>query len=81
MYPQERLTDIWHLEIFLFGGVPEVAEPMFERVKDTSGVHEVRETRRHVNSSARKGEATERKILFRWKYDSQKERIVYLGRP
>lgn len=31
MYSTKRLSDIFELEIFLFGGVPETAEQMHER--------------------------------------------------
>ena len=46
MYPIERLRDIRELELYLFGGVPEVPEPMYER--DVYDHADVRLTRSSV---------------------------------
>lgn len=43
MYTVNRLRDIRELDLFLFGGIPETPEPMFER--DTHSFSESRTTR------------------------------------
>ena len=47
MYPLSRLRDIRSLELFLFGGVPETAEQMYER--DSHPYTDIRTTRRGVS--------------------------------
>jgi hypothetical protein len=43
MYSLQSLWDIFHMEFFLFGGVPETALQMYER--ESHGHEEVRLTR------------------------------------
>ena len=42
----DRVQDIIELEVFLFGGVPELPEPVYER--DYHTYHEVRTTRNPI---------------------------------
>ena len=44
MYPINRDRDIRELEVVVFGGVPEVPQPVYER--DTYAYSEVRRTRK-----------------------------------
>lgn len=48
MYSKKRYCDIRELELFLFGGVPETAEQMYER--DSYGHSEIRITRKPISS-------------------------------
>lgn len=43
MYSLKRFNDITEMEFFLFGGVPETPEPVFER--DVQGHSELRRSR------------------------------------
>jgi hypothetical protein len=49
MYPIKRIRDIRSHELFLFGGVPESAESMYER--DSNPYTEIRTTRRSICSA------------------------------
>lgn len=48
MYPLNRLRVIRSFELFLFGGVPDSAEQMYER--ETNPIAEIRFTRSTLNS-------------------------------
>lgn len=82
MYSIDRIDDIWNLEVFLFGGVPEVAEAMYERPRDTHGSSDVRTTRDAVEGKhGRKSHISNghREVLFEFVYDEATGDIIYGG--
>jgi len=50
MSKPDRIRDIMELEVFLFGGVPEMPEPVYERDSHTHS--QVRTTRTPIEASA-----------------------------
>ena len=47
MYPLSRVRDVRELDLFIFGGVPEIPEPNYER--DIHAYSEMRTSRLNVN--------------------------------
>jgi len=64
MYPIERLDDILNLDVFLFGGVTR--EEFYVSPKQQASME-----REAIQEQ-------EEEILFRWKYDSNFKRVIYL---
>jgi hypothetical protein len=63
MYPVDRDRDIRELDVLVFGGIPEVPQPVFER--DTYAYSELRRTRQLPHSSvAARVNATDSAIVL-----------------
>jgi len=85
MYSPDRLYDIWNLEIFLFGGIPEEDEAMFERAEDSFGVYQTRSTRVASVSDSRYeieeptpgANRRSGRILYRCRLDDKDGKVIY----
>jgi hypothetical protein len=67
MYSLQSLWDIFHMEFFLFGGVPETALQMYER--ESHGHEEVRHTRESLGNHLSSNNAVAEDVLCLMQFD------------
>lgn len=76
MYSKKTLWSIWELELFLFGGVPETAEQMYER--DFHSLSEARKTKEPIRPTISYPDSEEDELVCRLEYDieTRKYKII-----
>jgi hypothetical protein len=68
MYSLRSLWDIFHMEFYLFGGVPETALQMYER--ESHGHEEIRLTREVLGHSHVHKSDSDNEVLCIMKFDT-----------